>query len=219
MRRLLPFRLIVVVLAALLGFTCLALFLVPFDSAKDYSLLRRAMSSLSSVKWTPYVREGQELPEVPVSSDIVASLNNSSTGLLATLPRDFQEQLTSGLLLECHFGPEGLLRPKYSRFLRTLLDYANYHNLVRNSRTLTWQCTVYDYCGGLGDRIRGVAYALLLAIFSRRRLVVFWEAPTEGQYLHPHMIDWTDQEAFQFLRRFRKGDLSLYRRVFLFYFI
>lgn len=203
LRRLLPIRLIVVVLAALLGFTCLALFLAPIDSAREYSSLRRALSSLTSVKWAPYGRETLQQP--PLSGDVIPPLNNTMN-LLATLPRAFQEQLSTGLLLECHPGSEGLLRQKYARFLRTLLDYANYHNIVRNSRTLTWQCTVYDYCGGLGDRIRGVAYALLLAIFSRRRLVVFWESPTEGQYLQPHMMDWTDQLAFEFLRRYRKGN-------------
>ena len=127
----------------------------------------------------------------------------SSNTSLAVLPREFQQQLTSGLILEC---AHNLLHPKYARFLRTLFDYGNQHNHVRSSRTLTWQCSVYDYCGGLGDRIRGVAYALLLAVFSRRRLVVFWEAPTEGQYLHPYMLNWTDEGVFHFLRTSRRGE-------------
>jgi hypothetical protein len=214
--RLLPFRLLVVVLAALLGFTCLALFLSPTDSVREHLSLSRALSTLTSVQWVRYGQQQRKQERNPsglhVFGDILASQNNSSIDdrFLAALPHDFQEQLTAGLLLECHSGPEGLLRSKYDRFLRILLDYASHHNVVRDSRTLTWQCSVNDYCGGLGDRIRGVVYALLLAIFSRRRLVVYWDTPSEGQYLHPHMLDWTDKKISQFLRESEYRILSNY---------
>lgn len=180
-----PFRLVLVGLAALLGFACLAAFHTSPNSAREH----KGWSTLKSdpVNWVRGRRKK------------LVSSSSISRGDLAILPKDFQESLKSGLPLECASRLEGWLHPKYARFLRTLLDYG-YHNRVRNSRTLTWKCTVYDYCGGLGDRIRGVAYALLLAMFSRRRLVIFWEHPTEGQYLHPYMMNWADEDIFQFLR-------------------
>lgn len=182
----LKLRLIVVLpLAALLGFSSLAL------------LLEYRSSSLAPLQSTPYHAKATYKPLPNLRN------SNASRTFLRTLPEEFQQKLMEGLLLDCPSGPQGLLRQKYARFLQTLLDYAEYG--IGSSRVLAWQCSVHEHCGGLGDRIRGVAYALLLAIFSRRRLVVFWEAPTEGMYLHPHMIDWRDEHTFEFLRRHGGG--------------
>ena len=110
--------------------------------------------------------------------------------------------MLSGIPLDCHPGPEGVFKEMHSRFLRTLAEYAADHGQMSNtlsSRTLIWQCGWS--CAGLGDRIRGITYSLLLAIFSRRRLIIFLDGVHEGKYLHPNMIDWRDEAAYQYLRK------------------
>ena len=46
-------------------------------------------------------------------------------------------------------------------------------------------------CGGLADRLRGIAFSLLLAVFSRRRLLLHWGMPNgEHVFLKPNLINW-----------------------------
>ncbi len=115
----------------------------------------------------------------------------------------FQASLLRGLSLQCNHGDGrgGVLDKKYERFLKILEDYILYHQFLTKSatsRTLVWYCASSEHCGGLGDRMKGVVYSLLLAIFSRRRLVVYWEG--EG-YLKPHMLDWRDPKLYEVLRQ------------------
>lgn len=194
-----PVRLIIVVFAALLGFTCLALLHAPSDS---YDFFSGSFLYKSSVRWKSYVTLSEDSPSHYTQGSY------TSRNLLKDVSKVFQNRLLNSLPLPCAVGTT-MLDKKYSRFLKTLQTYANLHRVVENSasRTLTWQCPVQEYCGGLGDRIRGVSYALLLAMFSRRKLVVFWEGPSEGTYLHPHMIDWRDERVYGFLRR-QKGKIQ-----------
>ena len=186
-----PVRFAIVVFAALLGFTSLALLHAPSDS---YDFLSRYKSS---VKWTSYVT---------LSKDATShyTQGNHASKNVSTL---FQKRLLKSLPVPCAKG--AIIDKKYSRFLKSLQTYANFHRVIKNSgsRTLTWQCSMQEYCGGLGDRIRGVSYALLLAMFSRRKLVIFWEGPSEGTYLHPYMVDWRDERVYGFLRG-QKGKVS-----------
>ena len=128
--------------------------------------------------------------------------------LLDSVPVDFQESLLNGIPLNCHPGPEGVLKKIHSKFLKTLIEYAKNHSQMKmepSSRTLTWRCGWS--CTGLGDRVRGITYSLLLAIFTNRRLVIFLEdGMVEGQYLHPNMVDWRDERIYQYLRK--NEDLS-----------
>ena len=59
-------------------------------------------------------------------------------------------------------------------------------------RTLTWYC--YHRCGGIGDRIRGIGFALLLAMMSDRLLLVEWSSPPmperQTDMFVPGEIDW-----------------------------
>ena len=218
-------RVILVSLSVLLGFTLLSLLSVRSDTfsehvekgwyrsredpiAEDNDVLTAALS--------PVVKEIHRRPGmvqwklygVPGEPGYTPTAFQEDAGepqpLLDSIPASFQDQMMSGLQLTCHPGKEGIFKEKYSRFLYTLQHYVDHHHAMKNatpsSRTLTWHCPIGRYCGGLGDRIRGVIYTLLLAMFSRRRLVVYWDDQPEGAYFTPHMIDWRDMLVYEFLR-------------------
>lgn len=214
-------RLVWSLLAPVLVIACLQL--AVYNLHHTWSITNRPLpfnrnDTYQHVKW---MRLGG--PEITGSSQLEGEnssyFDNCSSKnqqpLLKTVSRSFQEQLLSGLPLSSFPGPEGLFRPKYDQFLNTLLEYANNYSKMRSSpssyRILTWYCSIHESCGGLGDRMRGVAYALLLAMFSNRRLVVFWEYSLDGIYLDPHMINWRDDKVYNFLREGTKTDSQVQR--------
>jgi len=94
--------------------------------------------------------------------------------------------------LACCPGDEGLLPKKYDRFLQSLAEYAVFHKRATardDKRVLVWQCDMSSYCGGLADRLKGITYSLLLAMFSKRRLLLNWSSG-EQVYLKPNVINW-----------------------------
>ena len=134
-------------------------------------------------------------------------------GRLKSVSREFQRKLETSWPLSCHPGEEGLFPEKYERFARALQDYADFHqrtspifgmNKTDPARILVWQCSVLDYCGGLADRMKGVTYALLLSMFSRRRLIVNWD----DTYVEPNLIDWTDDVVYRFLKSVDKYEVG-----------
>lgn len=134
-------------------------------------------------------------------------------GRLKSVSREFQRKLETSWPLNCHPGEEGLFPEKYERFARALQDYADFHqrtspifgmNKTDPARILVWQCSVLDYCGGLADRMKGVTYALLLSMFSRRRLIVNWD----DTYVEPNLIDWTDDVVYRFLKSVDKYEVG-----------
>ncbi len=97
--------------------------------------------------------------------------------------------------LACSPGREGLLQAKYGGLLQALERYAAFHKRAKgeeDGRKLVWLCDVYHYCGGMADRLKGIAYALLLAMFSNRVLQISWGDSVSGEsaYLQPNVIDW-----------------------------
>ena len=144
--------------------------------------------------------------------------HTGSRVLLESLPKGFQQQLHASTPLSCHTSDEGLISNKYKRFLRTLIDYSSFHRstgeMMGKARTLVWQCTLLEYCGGLVDRMKGITYALLLAMFSRRRLILYWGGP-EHTYLRPNMIDWTDDVVYDYMGQYNvfteyEGDAAIF---------
>ena len=139
-------------------------------------------------------------------------------GRLKSISGKFQHGLETSWPLNCHPGKEGLFPEEYERFSRALQDYAELHrktspsfysNSMDGARVLVWQCSVLDYCGGLADRIKGVTYALLLSMFSRRRLIINWD----DTYVEPNLIDWTDDIVYKILKSVDKyvvGNASSY---------
>ena len=144
------------------------------------------------------------------TTDKAAPLDqNLSGGGIKSVSRDFQHKLESSWPLDCRHGnhEEGLFLKKYERFFKALQDYVDFHrstsptNFVSSAegekaRVLVWQCSVLDFCGGLADRMKGVTYALLLSMFSRRRLIINWD----DTYVEPNLIDWRDDVVYGILK-------------------
>ena len=82
----------------------------------------------------------------------------------------------------------------FAKFLIALKNYTVFHALERkklSAKRLLWVCD--NGCGGIADRMKGIAYALMLAMFSRRVLHLDWD-PQQGlselAFLEPNAIDW-----------------------------
>ena len=100
------------------------------------------------------------------------------------------------LPITCFPGIEGLFPPKYTKFLLALAEYATFHSKANNVRKLIWKCGPGDLCGGLVDRLRGIAFTLLLAVLSRRKLLLYWGMPNGEQiYLRPNAINWISESS------------------------
>ena len=82
----------------------------------------------------------------------------------------------------------------FAKFLIALKNYTVFHALERkkpSAKRLLWVCK--NGCGGIADRMKGIAFALMLAMFSRRVLHLDW-GPQQGlselAFLEPNAIDW-----------------------------
>lgn len=64
-------------------------------------------------------------------------------------------------------------------------------------RTLTWMCDTG--CGGIGDRVKGIATSLLLAALTDRLLLIQWSTPFDPKQqrllFQPAAIDWDFNES------------------------
>ena len=123
-------------------------------------------------------------------------LSLKSQKFLNIISKDLQVKMMTGSRLSCHSGQEGLFKKINEKFLHVLSQYTLLHremSKTQHTRTLVWQCPINKLCGGIADRIRGMAFALLLAIFSRRRLILDWESAIESVYFKPNLIDWKDK--------------------------
>ena len=106
-------------------------------------------------------------------------------------------QALGALQVSCYNHPEneGLLKKKYGRFLEVLAQYSSFHKSERRSESvkkLIWVCDIYEACGGLADRMKGISYALILAVLSQRVLLLNWRDSEFGEhsFLEPNAIDW-----------------------------
>ena len=57
-------------------------------------------------------------------------------------------------------------------------EYMLFHNSCRfrtDCAVLRWQCADEDFCGGIADQQRGLVSALLIAIITKRMLLVHWQ--------------------------------------------
>ena len=125
----------------------------------------------------------------PVSKTTAGREDNATS--LKELKRKLQI-----LPIRCFPDSEGLFPKKYDKLLLSLAEYTNFHGKTSDVRHLIWKCEPNDNCGGLLDRIRGITYALLLAVFSRRRLLLYWGMYfPEQAYLKPNLINWVPQKS------------------------
>lgn len=60
----------------------------------------------------------------------------------------------------------------------------------RKNKTLIYKCE--SYCGGLGDRLRGIVTSFLLALVSDRQFLIDMRYPCDiTNFLQPNLYDWT----------------------------
>ena len=189
-------------------FVALALILI-FVAIFIYKCFENASPVVSSIEWKMFdrknpgpfsERELQEFEKEPILvqenelSPAICKINSQK--LINGVPKDFQRRLLGASRLNCYSGREGVFHNKYASFLNVLAAYADNHSAMSSdpnlTRTLVWQCPPDTLCGGLSDRLRGMSYALLLAVLSHRRLVLSWESATERTYFKPNMINWAD---------------------------
>ena len=94
----------------------------------------------------------------------------------------------------------------FTPFAKLLLAYRQQHirwrkllleGKVKKIRTLTWYCD--SGCAGLGDRVRGIGFSLMLAIISNRLFLIQWRQPFEverqNNIFEPAAIDWNLDQA------------------------
>ena len=159
--------------------------------------LRGKYDSLDvQVQWKMYGE--QYLP----ASNVTRKLNIVSDDIyihkskqLSDVQEIFQRNLLASFPLTCYPGKEGHFPRQYKSFLNTLAEYANNHATMSNNvRTLVWYCPINRNVGGLTDRLKGITFALLLAISSNRRLILDWESSAESKYFKPNLINWMDRD-------------------------
>ena len=74
-------------------------------------------------------------------------------------------------------------------------EYMLFHNSCRfrtDCAVLRWQCADEDFCGGIADQQRGLVSALLIAIITKRMLLVHWQrfgVNIQSTVFAPGMID------------------------------
>lgn len=82
-----------------------------------------------------------------------------------------------------------------------LAEYAAWQRkarLLQSSKFLVWTCMYgqKQSCGGLGDRLRGIMWALRVAVASGRVLMLHQDSPAAmGAFWTPGSIDWRLSEA------------------------
>ena len=181
--------------ALLLASTCAG-----FTLCKLYFLSQTSREGAADVRWRlfgeAFIRDADSPPEIR------SRRNAEHVRLFADHSRDEDrmKDLIEGLEsldVSCyaHQQSERAVEEKYGRFLEVLAIYSAFHAQERSeksARRLLWVCDAEKACGGLADRIKGVSYALILAMLSRRVLLLDWRDSQFGEqtFLQPNLIDW-----------------------------
>ena len=167
--------------------------------------LRSKYGSLDvQVQWKMY---GEQY--ILASTDTTRKLNTLSNDIHVHIPtllhgvqERFQRNLLASFPLTCYPEKQGHFPSKYKTFLNTLAKYADNHATMSNNvRTLVWHCPTNRYVGGLADRLKGITFALLLAISSNRRLILDWESAAESKYFKPNLINWVDRHLSKSIKQ------------------
>ena len=158
---------------------------------------------LPLVNWTLYTGNTthQEIsPLIPKDLKEAAMLFSKNSQILCKTSPIQLRKLLQGLPLSCYSQKEGIFLKSYDNLLTILSEYTQLHHKLSKensstTRTLVWQCHIDQVCGGLADRLRGMTFALFLAVFSRRKLVLDWKSSFESQFFKPNLINWEPDNA------------------------
>ncbi|CAF0913014.1 unnamed protein product [Adineta steineri] len=92
------------------------------------------------------------------------------------------------------------------------------HIQTTSSQTLTYFCS--KYCGGWGDRIRGITSTYILAVLLQRRFVIDMQYPCNlTHFLLPNLVDWIpkyhiyEQKNYLKLDPMHKYGIELYSNI------
>ena len=140
----------------------------PTVVSKSHSYAQNFSQPLSQAKLIQSEIANLSQQPISVSKNYAMHIQNFSNSL-----QNLKKKLQL-LPIKCFSGNEGLFPNKYDKLLLTLAEYATFHSEAGNAYYLIWECEAGGDCGGLGDRLRGIALTLLLAVFSRRRLLLYW---------------------------------------------
>lgn len=94
------------------------------------------------------------------------------------------------------------------RFKRLIDEYRSIVNITALEenpvfkKTLIYSCR--SFCGGWGDRLRGILSAYILALLSNRRFLIDMNFPCDIEKgIQPHRVDWTYSSIFKQKNRTR----------------
>ena len=138
------------------------------------------------VRWTSQLHRNESVVQV-TPAEVVQTFGGGGEDL------DMQEYVAKtfgALQLKCYPGSDGITTQRHVRLLKALKDYSRQHKRSDEGRALVWMCTTVDWCGGLADRMKGITYSLLLALFSRRRLLLTWNT-AEQKFLSYNAVNWS----------------------------
>ena len=169
-----------------------------------------------NITWRIYgVNSSSLLNEVLIPDSLKKAVNPSKANteiFKKDLPLKLQQQLMQASPLSCYSGDQGLFPKKYEKLLIALAGYSEMHRIMsetpNNARTLIWRCHASDYCGGLADRVRGMTFSLLLAMFSQRRLILDCGSAIEWVHFEPNVINWKDDELLQTILHLKSTNTS-----------
>ena len=165
----------------------------------------KPQSYSSHIKWKVYgenfiITQSRYHKEVAIARN---TLSDGPWNFLDNAPKDLQRKMLFGTPPTCHPDKRIIYPKKYEKFLNLLSQYAHSHEAMSknpdSSRTLVWYCPANQHCGGLADRFRGMSFALLLAVFSRRRLLLDWKSALESVHFEPNIINWMDSHILSHL--------------------
>ncbi len=148
---------------------------------------------LDRYKWKLFVGNYSmdDLPhDQPEVFRVNKSIMDAHKEYLKSIDSDFRESISRSVPIYCNSGEYGLFPKKYRMFMDLLVKYSHFHKHQPTTRVLVWKCLKGEFCGGLGDRLRGITFTLALAMFTGRKLFINWERDTTLQYLEPNLIDW-----------------------------
>ena len=165
----------------------------------------KPQSYSSHIKWKVY-GENLMITQSRYHKEVAIARNTSLDepwNFLDNAPKDLQRKMLFGTPPTCHPDKRIIYPKKYEKFLNLLSQYAHSHEAMSknpdSSRTLVWYCQADIGCGGLSDKLRGMSFALLLAVFSRRRLLLDWKSALESVHFEPNIINWMDSHILSHL--------------------
>ena len=136
-------------------------------------------------KWTSKWLPNENILK-PNSAEMAQMFGGSENEVM----QEYVTKTFGAVQLKCHPDKEGITTKRHETLLKALKDYSWQHGRDNGGRVLVWMCTTVDWCGGLADRLKGITYSLLLALFTKRQLLLTWNT-AEQKLLGHNALNWS----------------------------